>query len=216
MTLPAGTHVLHDQLRRMRSMLYAYSDLFFRRIRDWSVVAIALLVLGTSGLLPTAVLLVPFVVPFAFLETGYLYWYTIFARRHAGRLEQAINDAAGLELLAAHRLEEAFFTPAEAPKLAAFSFARPLGYPSLMTLGYASGAALLWGAGMIGSMGTGATAVPLLAIAWTVLIITALCWLFLGRHDEDRLAAALASAYLQVTISADVARPGSRSNGGTS
>lgn len=201
----AETRILHDQLRRMRAMLYAYSALFFRRIRDWTVIAIGLLVVGASGVLPPAVLLVPFVVPFAFLETGYLFWYTIFARRHAEHLERAINGAVGRELLVAHRLEEAYFTPAAAPKLAAFSFARPLGYPSLMTAGYVAGAALLWGAGLVASAEVGAGPVVALAIAWTLAVVAALAWLFLGRRDEERLIAALASAYGEGA--ADIARP---------
>lgn len=207
MPASAELQILHDQLRRMRSMLYAYSALFFRRIRDWTLLVIALMLLGSSGLVPAAFLMVPFVVPFAFLETGYLFWYTIFARRHAERLEQAINAAAGHELLAAHRLEAAFFTPADGAKLAAFSFARPLGYPSLMTLGYTAGAGLLWAAGLAGSLEVGPAAVSWLAVAWTALIVVALGWLFLGHHDEDRLAAALASAYGPTEAAAEIARP---------
>lgn len=195
--------MLREQLARMRSMLYAYSAMFFARIRDWTIVAIALLLLGTSGLLPQAVLVVPFLVPFAFLETGYLYWYTVFARRHAARLEEAINADRGFELLAAHRLEAAYFEPPGGPRLAAFAFARPGSYPSLMTVGYSIGAAAIWGAGMAGSLSLVATTddasllglVPIAAVAWTILVVAALGWLFLGNADERRLRAALRTAY---------------------
>ena len=85
--------LLADQLARMRGMLFGYSDLFFRRIRDWGVVTIALLVLGSTPIAPAAVVVVPFLVPFAFLETAYLFFYTIFARRHAEYLERADQRA---------------------------------------------------------------------------------------------------------------------------
>lgn len=195
--------LLADQLARMRGMLYGYSERFFERIRTWTIVSLVLLVLGTSGLVPVAIVPVPFLVPFAFLETGYLFFYTVFARRHAERLEQAINERFGREVLAAHRLEAAYFYPPERAKIAAFSLGNPLGMMSAMTLGYTGGAALLWGAGMLGlanwtaSQGSAVLLrglVPL-ALAWTLVIAAYLVWAFLTRRDEDRLVRELDSAY---------------------
>jgi hypothetical protein len=188
-------------------MLFGYSSLFFATIRNWALVSIALLVVGWSDILPTAVVLVPFVVPFAFLETGYLFWYTVFARRHAERLEQAINERLGREVLVAHRLEAAYFYPPDAPKIAALSFGNPLGMMSGMTIGYTVGAALLWAAGMASTIahleatGGGAFEGGLLglvvpaAIAWTAGIAAYLAWVSLRRADEDRLVAVLQDAY---------------------
>jgi hypothetical protein len=206
--------LLERQLERMRDMLFAYSALFFTTIRNWALVAIGLLVLGWSGVVPPAVALVPFIVPFAFLETGYLFWYTVFARRHAERLEEAINERLGREVLVAHRLERAYFYPPDAPKVAAFSMGNPGGYMSLMTLGYTAGAVILWLAGFFSTTAftdavqaaadadptaTGVSIVlsllPLVAIAWTIAVAGVLAWLFLGRRDENRLVAALRHAY---------------------
>ena len=195
--------LLADQLARMRGMLFGYSDLFFRRIRDWALVAIVLLVLGTSGIAPVAVVLVPFVVPFAFLETGYLFYYTVFARRHAEYLERAINTRFEHDVLVAHRLEAAYFYPPDAPKIAAFSFGNPTGMMSVATLGYAAGAGLLWVAGMfglvawVGDQGSGGfvAALPAAGIIWTVAIAGYLVWVFAARHDERRLVAELERAY---------------------
>jgi len=195
--------LLADQLARMRWMLFGYSDLFFRRIRDWALVAIVLLVLGTSGIAPVAVVLVPFVVPFAFLETGYLFYYTVFARRHAEYLERAINTRFEHDVLVAHRLEAAYFYPPDAPKIAAFSFGNPTGMMSVATLGYAAGAGLLWVAGMfglvawVGDQGSGGivVALPAAGIIWTVAIAGYLVWVFAARHDERRLVAELERAY---------------------
>jgi hypothetical protein len=185
--------LLADQLARMRGMLYGYSDLFFRRIRDWAIVAIGLLVLGSTDLAPAAVILVPFVVPFAFLETGYLFWYTIFARRFAERLERRINALTGSEVLVAHRLEAAYFYPPDAPKVAALSAGNPLGMMSAATLGYTVGAAILWGAGFIGLLGAvdgtdgWSDLLPAGAVVWTVAIASYLLWSSLARRDEARL-----------------------------
>ena len=200
--------LLTDQLARMRGMLYGYSERFFERIRTWTLVSLALLVIGASGLAPVAFVPVPFLVPFAFLETGYLFFYTVFARRHAERLERAINERFGREVLAAHRLEAAYFYPPERAKIAAFSLGNPLGMMSAMTLGYTGGAGLLWGAGMLGLVAwvesQGATMFPVhplvgylvpLALAWTLVIAAYLAWAFLTRRDEDRLVRELDSAY---------------------
>jgi hypothetical protein len=145
-------------------------------------------------------------VPFAFLETGYLFFYTVFARRHAEYLERAINQRFGRDVLVAHRLEAAYFYPPEAPKIAAISLGRPLGMMSVMTLGYTIGAGLLWLAGMGGLVDLAARdggsrfavlGFPIgpflapVALALTVLIAGYLCWKFLTGHDERRLLAEL-------------------------
>jgi len=195
--------LLSDQLARMRGMLYAYSDLFFGRIFAWAVIALALLVLGSTELAPAAVVPVPFVVPFAFLETGYLFWYTVFARRHAGRLEQAIDERLGRDALVAHRLEAAYFYPPDAPRIAALSVGNPLGMMSVATLGYTAGAGILWVAGLVGLAGfVDRVAEPGLlgyampaALAWTALIAGYLVWSSLARRDEARFMRVLDESY---------------------
>jgi hypothetical protein len=190
---PTEIRLLSEQLTRMRGMLVAYSDLFFRRIRDWTLVTLALLVVAEAGIAPAAVIIVPFLVPFAFLETGYLFAYTVFARRFAERIERRIDGLLGRDVLIAHRLEAAYFYPPDAPKVAAFSLGRPLGIVSVATLGYTAGAALLWLAGFVGLLevtadgsSTGAL-VRVAAVVWTVAIAGYLVWTFLARHDEARL-----------------------------
>jgi hypothetical protein len=209
--------LLEAQLERMRGMLFGYSSLFFATIRSWALVCIGLLVLGWSGVLPAAVVPVPFLVPFAFLETGYLFWYTVFARRHAERLEEAINDRLGRDLLVAHRLEAAYFYPPDAPKIAALSLGNPLGFMSAMTAGYTIGAGLLWAAGLVSTTAYVSTlgggifegglvglVVPA-AILWTAVIAAYLVWASLRRADEERLLVALDAAYRQPPAPAPVA-----------
>ena len=205
--------ILEAQLDRMRGMLGAYSGLFFRQITIWGVVSVVLLALsGLSTGAPVAVLLL-FVVPFAFLEAGYTFYYTVFARRHAEFLERAINARLGRDVLAAHRLEAAYFYEPDAPKLSFLSFGRLSGYGSVMTIGYSIAAALLWGAGLdealsqlaVGGMHVGVLVAGLL---WTLGVTLYLLWHFLSRRDEERLLAALRVAYPDAVGSRGGARSG--------
>jgi len=190
---PTELALLAGQLARMRAMLYGYSALFFARIRDWAVVTIALLVIGSTNVAPAAIAFVPFLVPFAFLETGYLFFYTVFARRYAERLERRINGHFGDDVLIAHRLEAAYFYPPDGPKVAALSFGNLAGFVSASTIGYTVGAGLLWIAGFAGlvAFADGQTGLaPLLvpaALVWAAAIAGYLVWTFLTRHDERRL-----------------------------
>ena len=193
---PDELRILEDQLTRMRGMLFGYSERFFERIRTYLVLTLALLVVSGMGVFPGAVIAVPFLVPFAFLETGYLFYYTVFARRHAEYLEREINARLGREVLVAHRLEAAYFYPPDGSKIAAISLARPLGMMSAMTLGYTAGAAALWLAGMRGLLNLAHRELLVAAaLVWTIAIAAYLVWTFLARHDERRLIAELDAAY---------------------
>jgi hypothetical protein len=195
--------LLRDQLGRMRGMLYKFTHEFFRTIHLWAIVSIALLVVGSVEGWRAAAVLVPFVVPFAFLETAYLFYYTVYARRHAERLEQALNERLGRDVLAAHRTEAAYFYPPDRPKIAFLSFGNPLGMASVMTVGYTLGAALLWAAGIVLSTDFVAAAPPggLLGLVvpaqlvWTAAVVAWLVGYSLLRRDEDRLLRVLAASY---------------------
>jgi hypothetical protein len=206
---PEELRLLADQLTRMRGMLFGYSERFFERIRTYLVLTLALLVIAGSGIFPAAVMAVPFLVPFAFLETGYLFYYTVFARRHAEYLERSINARFGRDVLVAHRLEAAYFYPPDAPKIAGISFGNPLGMMSATTIGYTAGAALLWLVGMAGlldlasrvpsewaeAQAAATPAIALAALVWTLAIAGHLVYAFLSRRDEKRLVAELDRAY---------------------
>lgn len=194
--------ILERQLERMRGMLGTYSAMFFSHMRAWTMATIVLLVASRWEPLAAGVVVVPFLVPFVFLEASYLFFYTVFARRHAAYLEAAIGARLGRPVLHAHALESAYFYDPSAPKLSAFSLARPLGHMSAMTVGYALGAALLWVAGValtadvVGDMGGGLVALILpAALVWTVAVVAYLLWTWLTRVDERRLEAALRAAY---------------------
>ena len=207
----AELYLLEAQLVRMRGMLFGYSSLFFATIRTWTFVCVGLLVLGWTDVLRPAVIPVPFLVPFAFLETGYLFWYTVFARRHAEFLERAINRRMATDVLVAHRLEAAYFYPPDAPRIAALSLGNPLGFMSAMTVGYTVGAGLTWAAGLLSTLayvrahggglfegGVVGLVIPA-ALAWTAAIVVYLVWSSLWRDDEERLLAALRIAYGEAT-----------------
>ena len=204
---PEELRLLSDQLARMRGMLFGYSERFFERIRTYLVITLALLVIGGANIFPEAVIAVPFLVPFAFLETGYLFFHTVFARRHAEYLERTINERLGRDVLVANRLEAAYYYPPDAPKIAGFSLGNPLGMMSAMTIGYTVGAGLLWLVGLQASMGLaqggtfvllGVDASLLVIVAqllWTLAIAGHLVYAFASRRDERRLIAELDRSY---------------------
>jgi hypothetical protein len=195
--------LLARQLERMRGMLGSYSALFFGHMRAWGMAAIALLVVSRPEPLAPAVAIVPFLVPFAFLEASYLFFYTVFARRHAAYLEGTIGARLGRPVLHAHAIEAAYFYDPAAPKISALSIARPLGHMSAMTLGYTAAAGILWLAGLVltgdwvGSLPSPGLAGFLVpgALAWTAVIVAYLLWTWLARIDERRLEEALRRAY---------------------
>lgn len=199
---PALTiELLERQLERMRGMLGGYSAMFFTHMRVWTLAVIALLVVSRWEPLGAAALVVPFLVPFVFLEASYLFFYSAFARRHAAYLEAEIGRLVGRPVLHAHAIEAAYFYDPAAPKISALSLARPLGHMSVMTVGYSAGAAILWLAGLLltsdwltGATGLATFVVPG-ALLWTISIVVYLLWTWLSRHDEQRLEAALRAAY---------------------
>ena len=207
----AELRLLEQQLERMRGMLGAYSGLFFRQITVWGVVSIVILALsGLSAGAPIGFLLT-FIVPFAFLEAGYTFYYTVFARRHAEFIERSINARFGRAVLPAHLLEAAYFYPPDAPKLSFLSFARLNGYGSVMTIGYSVAALLLWGAGMeegLAQVAAGGLDPALLwaAVAWTLGVTAFLLWHFLAKRDEKRLLVELRASYPDAVRSRSSAR----------
>jgi hypothetical protein len=207
----AELRLLEQQLERMRGMLGAYSGLFFRQITVWGVVSIVILALsGLSAGAPIGFLLT-FIVPFAFLEAGYTFYYTVFARRHAEFIEKSINARFGRAVLPAHRLEAAYFYPPDAPKLSFLSFARLSGYGSVMTIGYSVAALLLWGAGMeegLAQVAAGGLDPTLIwaALAWTLGVTAYLLWHFLAKRDEKRLLVELKASYPDAVRSRSSAR----------
>ncbi len=207
----AELRLLEQQLERMRGMLGAYSGLFFRQITVWGVVSLVILALsGLSAGAPIGFLLT-FIVPFAFLEAGYTFYYTVFARRHAEFIEKSINARFGRAVLPAHRLEAAYFYPPDAPKLSFLSFARLSGYGSVMTIGYSVAALLLWGAGMeegLAQVAAGGLDPALIwaALAWTLGVTAFLLWHFLAKRDEKRLLVELRASYPDAVRSRSSAR----------
>lgn len=207
------TAQLDQQLRRMRGMLFGYSGLFFVHMRVYTIVAIGLLVASLWEPLGGAVLIVPFLVPFVFLEASYLFWYTVFARRHAEWVERALAARTGSGIPAAHRLEAAYFYAPDDPAIAALDLRRPTSHMSAATLAYMGGAGLLWLSGMILGLdwiGRQTDASPLLewvppvAVFWTAAIALYLVDTWLRRPDERRLVAELEQVY---RVEEDVHRP---------
>lgn len=195
---------LDQQLRRMRGMLYGYSQSFFTHMRVYTIVTIGLLVASLWEPLGGAVLIVPFLLPFVFLEASYLFWYTVFARRHAEWVERALAARGGSGIPAAHRLEAAYFYAPDDPAISALDLRRPTSHMSVATLGYMGGAGLLWLAALIIGIDWIARQaaaqgllelVPAVAVVWTAAIALYLVYTWLRRPDERRLVAELEQVY---------------------
>ena len=195
---------LDQQLRRMRAMLFGYSQLFFTHMRVYTVVAVALLVSSLWEPLGGAVLVVPFLVPFVFMEASYLFWYAVFARRHAEFVEQALSARLGQGIPAAHRLEAAYFYAPDDPTISALDLRRPLSHMSAATLAYSAGAGLLWLSGLVMGLdwiGRQVDTWPLLgwvpavAVVWTAAVALYLVYTWLRRPDEHRLVQELRAVY---------------------
>ena len=184
-------------------MLFGYSQLFFVHMRVYTVFVIGLLVASLWEPLGGAVLIVPFLIPFVFIEASYLFWYTVFARRHAEWVERALA-ARGGGVPAAHRLEAAYFYAPDSPTIAALDLRRPASHMSAATLAYMGGAGLLWLTGLllgIDWIGRQSDAlsllewVPAAAVVWTAAIALYLVYAWLRRPDERRLVEELEAVY---------------------
>jgi hypothetical protein len=195
---------LDQQLRRMRGMLYGYSNQFFVHMRVYTIVALALLAASLWEPLGGTVLILPFLVPFVFLEASYLFWYTVFARRHAEWVERALAARTGSGIPAAHRLEAAYFYAPDDPAISALDLRRPTSHMSAATLGYMGGAGLIWVTALLLGLdwiGRQVEAwplldwVPALAVLWTAGIAVYLVYVWLRRPDERRFIEELEAVY---------------------
>ncbi len=198
------TELLVGQLQRMRGMLFGYSQMFFAHMRLYTLVAIGLLVLSLWEPFGGAVLVVPFLIPFVFMEASYLFWYTVFARRHAEWVERALAARTRSVVPAAHRLESAYFYAPDDPMIAALDLRRPLSHMSAATIAYAAGAGLLWLTSMVLGIEwierqSDASAllgwVPPVALIWTVGVVAYLVYTWIRRPDERRLVVELDAVY---------------------
>lgn len=143
-------------------------------------------------------------VPFVFMEASYLFWYTVFARRHAEWVERALAARSSAGVPAAHRLEAAYFYAPDDPAISALDLRRPLSHMSAATLTYMGGAGLLWFAGMVLGLDWISRQsevhpllawAPAVAVVWTAAIAAYLVFAWLRRTDERRLIAELDSVY---------------------
>ena len=203
---PSDLRILEDQLARMRGMLFGYSERFFERIRTYLLIVLGLLVIAGSGIFPSAVVAVPFLVPFAFLETGYLFYYTVFARRHAEYLERAINARLGRDVPRGPPPGGRLLLPARCPQDRRDLDGQPAGHDVGDDPGLRGRAALLWLVGVLGTINLLAlnevNPAPLghprscpCQLVWTLAIAGHLMYSSLTRRDEKPLLAALDAAY---------------------
>lgn len=192
--------MLHAQLRRMRAMNFKYHALFFRQINFWIAMNVGLLVVSLLEPLRAAVLLVPYLVLYAAMQGAFHFHYIILARRYARALEQKLNQLNGNDVLVAHKLEDAYLFPLDAPRFVGISFGNPSSFFSAITFHYGIAGTLLWVLALYRAW----QVVPHLAtnfaplnfylpvtIAWTFANLLYLAWHFIGQRDERRVQTVL-------------------------
>jgi hypothetical protein len=199
---PDALRLLEAQLGRMRGMLLAYYELFFRFV-GMGLVAVGVLFIGSFwGPTQAGSLLLPFVTLYVGFHASYLFSYVIFARTFAAAIERRINRHLGAEILVAHRLEDVYFGAPGDPKLVAASLRRPLTFLAAETWHFTvAGAALL----AVGTLLGNATAERLgdpwaqaylpAVVGWAVLNGAYLAWHFIGRRDQRAIEAILEEVY---------------------
>lgn len=188
--------MLRAQLRRMRAMNFKYYALFFRQINFWIAVNAVLLVASLLEPLRAAVVLVPYLVLYAAMQGAFHFHYIIFARRYARALEQKLNQLNGNDALIAHKLEEVYLFPLDAPRFVGVSLGNPLTFFSAITFHYGIAGTLLWALALY----RGWQLLPHLApnfapinfylpmtIVWTLANMLYLAWHFIGQRDEKRV-----------------------------
>lgn len=200
-------NILHAQLRRMRAMNFKYHALFFRQINFWIAANAILMVVSLSEPLRAAALLVPYLVLYAAMQGAFHFHYIIFARRYARALEQKLNQLNGKQVLIAHKLEETYFFPLDAPRFVGFSLGHPFSFFSMITLHYGIAGTLLWALALYRASqlapGLAVNFMPLnfyvpITLVWTLVNMLYLVWYFVGRRDERQVEYIL-TKFLQET-----------------
>lgn len=194
--------LLNAQLRRMRAMNFKYHALFFSQINFWIAVNAVLLVASLLEPSRAAVFLVPYLVLYAAMQGAFHFHYIIFARRYARALEQKLNQLSGNDALIAHKLEDAYLFPIDAPRFVGVSLGNPLTFFSAITFHYGIAGTLLWAFALYRAW----QLIPSLAlnfaplnfyipvtIVWTLANMLYLAWYFVGQRDEKRVEKELAS-----------------------
>ena len=188
--------MLHAQLRRMRAMNFKYHSLFFRQINFWIAMNVVLLLASLLEPLRAAVLLIPYLVLYAAMQGAFHFHYIIFARRYARALEQKLNQLNGNNALIAHKLEEAYLFPLDAPRFVGVSLGNPLTFFSAITFHYGIAGSLLWALAVYRAWQLLPQLAPKFAplnfylpvtLVWTLANILYLAWHFIGQRDEKRV-----------------------------
>lgn len=194
--------LLERQLERMRGMLYAYYDQFYRFVNLYLLALLALAVLSLIDPLRRAILLAPFLLIYIGMHSAYLYSYVIFARSYATAIEQALNRHFGERYLVAHELEAAYIFPLAARRFVAWSPRNPASFLSAETAQFTLGGGAFfvvlatWAVRVAWGIGAGWGVLYALALGlWGAANGAYLLWYYFRSNYEQRLRVILTARY---------------------
>ncbi len=196
--------VLHAQLERMRTMLYKYSELFYKLI----VLAVVLLILmamaSMTDTFRATALMIPFFVIYVGVQSAYFLSYVVFARVYATGIEKRINRMLQDDIMIAPRIEAAYLFPLEGPQFAGVPLRADQTFIGFITIHFW----LLGAASIFLAAYRAWQLLPALTrefpildyyfpvlIAWSLLHLVYLVWYFGTRYHERRIMQIVSNAY---------------------
>ena len=195
---------LHNQLERMRAMLYKYSELFYKLIVIGIITIIVMAMASMTETLRATVLMIPFFTIYIGVQSAYFLTYVIFARVYATGIEKRLNRHMQDDILIAHRIEAAYLFPLHGPQFAGVPLRVGQTLIGFITLHF-----WLLGAGVIAlsayrawqllpGLAEGFPPVRYYLIllgAWALLHLVYLVWYFGARRYERAIMEIVAGAY---------------------
>jgi hypothetical protein len=196
-----ATELAERQLARMRGMNALYHRRFFSDIRFHLVLTLALLAAGVV-VHPAFYLAVAPVVLAGACQTAFDASYLLFSRHYAAHLERFLNGRVGVEVLVAHRMEDAYLFPLDQRKVVTLAFGPGFTWFGFMTVFYTVLGIAFYVLGVGLSLGVlNRMESPLVGAAYLAFLVVLTgaalgvgWWWFAAGEGERRLAKALAGS----------------------
>ena len=179
-------NIIHDQLKRMRSMNKFYHHQFLIDVRIFFI-------LGLIGLISTLIntkiaYVLPFLSLFGSVLLAFHAYYLIFSRHYSEYLEKNINKISKNQVFITHVLENRYFFPINDKKIVVAKIGKDFSWFSFVTLFITFYGMILYIYGMINIYNVLNDS----STFYAILILTAVTfaigyWWFVNNTGEKRL-----------------------------